>query len=90
MRLSRSRSSSKGASGMNAGRIARAEVFVEENLVAAAQIRHDRGVTSKGKAYFHEVTLPSDPAVIDALVRGSSELLILLDGMSGEALGAAA
>ncbi len=55
-----------------------------EHSVAAAQIRHDRGVTPQNKAYFHEVTFPTDPAVIDALVRGTSDLLTLLDEIGGE------
>jgi hypothetical protein len=66
--------------------IARAEAFALENGVAAAQIRHDRGVTPQNKAYFHHVTLPTDPAVIDALVRGSSDLLTVLDEVGGETL----
>ncbi len=70
--------------------IAKAEAFVEANGVAAAQIRHDRGVTPQNKAYFHEVTLPTDPAVIDALVRGTSDLLTLLDDVGGETLDEAA
>jgi hypothetical protein len=70
--------------------IARAEAFMMENEVAAAQIRHDRGVTPQNKAYFHEVTFPTDPAVIDALVRGMSEFLAMLDDLGGENLEAAA
>jgi hypothetical protein len=70
--------------------LAQAEAFVEQNVVAAAQIRHDRGVTPQSKARFHDVTLPTDPAVIDALVRGTSELLILLDDLCGETLDKAA
>jgi hypothetical protein len=59
--------------------IAQAEAFAEEAMDAAAQVRHDGGVTPQAKAYFYEVAFPTDPAVIDALVRGTSELLILLD-----------
>jgi hypothetical protein len=70
--------------------IAQAEEFAVENSTAAAQIRHDRGVTPQNKAYFHEVTFPSDPAVIDALVRGTSELLTMLDTFGGEQIGKAA
>jgi hypothetical protein len=70
--------------------IAAAEAFVEQNGVAAAQIRYDGGITPKSKAYFHDVTFPTDPAVIDALVRGSSELLTLLDEAGGEELDEAA
>jgi hypothetical protein len=70
--------------------IAQAEAFMAQDIVAAAQIRHDRGVTPRNKAYFHEVTFPADPAVIDALVRGMSELLIMLDDLGGEDLDKAA
>jgi len=70
--------------------IAKAEAFVLEEGVAAAQIRHDRGVTPRNKAYFRHVTLPTDPALIDALVRGTTDLLTLLDEVGGEDLEAAA
>ena len=70
--------------------IAKAEAFMEEHGVAAAQIRHDRGVTPQNKAYFRHVTFPTDPAVIDALIRGTSDLLTLLDEVGGETLDAAA
>ena len=70
--------------------IAKAEAFVQENGVAAAQIRHDRGVTPQSKAYFRHVMLPTDPAVIDALVHGTSDLLTLLDEVGGETLDEAA
>jgi hypothetical protein len=63
---------------------------MEEHSVAAAQIRHDRGVTPQNKAYFRHVTFPTDPAVIDALIRGTSDLLTLLDEVGGETLDAAA
>jgi hypothetical protein len=70
--------------------IAQAEAFMMEDNVAAAQIRHDRGVTAQNTAYFHEVTFPADPAVIDALVRGTSPLLATLDEIGGEDLDEAA
>jgi hypothetical protein len=70
--------------------IARAEAFMQEEMVAAAQIRHDGGVTPQNKAYFHEVTFPADPAVIDALVRGTSDALTTLDDIGGEDLDEAA
>ena len=35
------------------------------------------------------MTLPSDPAVIDALVRGTTAVLRVLDGVGGEMLEAA-
>ena len=57
--------------------------------VAAAQIRHDRGVTPQSEAQFPRVTLPSDPAVIDALVRGTTAALRVLDGVGCEMLEAA-
>ena len=70
--------------------VAQAEAFMQQNGAAAAQIRHDRGVTPRNQAYLRHLTLPTDPTVIDALVRGTSDLLILLDEVGGEDLGAAA
>jgi hypothetical protein len=70
--------------------IAQAEAFAQEHIGAAAQIRHDRGVTLQITAYFPEVALPTDPAVIDALVRGAGELLSVLDEIGGESLAEAA
>ena len=70
--------------------IAKAEAFAQEDIVAAAQIRHDRGVTPQNKAYLRHLTLPADPAVIDALVRGITAELALLDEVGGEPLNQAA
>ena len=70
--------------------IAKAEAYAREEGVAAAQIRHDRGVTPQNKAYFRRLTLPTDPALIDALVRGTTDLLTLLDEIGGETLDKAA
>jgi hypothetical protein len=70
--------------------IAKAEAYAQKNSVAAAQIRHDRGVTPQNKAYFRHLTLPTDPALIDALVRGTTLTLTLLDDVGGETLDAAA
>ena len=70
--------------------IAKAEAFAQKNMAAAAQIRHDRGVTPQSKAHFRNVTLPTDPAVIDALVRGTSDVLTVLDELGGETLDVAA
>jgi nucleotide-binding universal stress UspA family protein len=70
--------------------IAKAEAFIEENIAAAAQIRRDRGVTPQNKAHFPDLTLPMDPETIDALVRGTSDLLTLLDEVGGEDLDNAA
>jgi hypothetical protein len=70
--------------------IANAEAYAQKNIVAAAQIRHDRGVTPQNKAYLRYLTLPTDPAVIDALVRGTSAMLTVLDDVGGEDLDAAA
>jgi hypothetical protein len=66
--------------------LAKAEAYAAENGVAAAQIRHDRGVTPQNTAYFHHLTLPTDPELIDALVRGTSDLLAWLDEIGGEDL----
>ncbi|HEY3848294.1 MAG TPA: hypothetical protein VGL95_14400, partial [Acetobacteraceae bacterium] len=70
--------------------IAEAEAYAQKNIVAAAQIRHDRGVTPQNKTYLRYVTLPTDPAMIDALVRGTSAMLTVLDEVGGEDLDAAA
>ncbi len=70
--------------------ITQAEDFMREQVVTAAQIRHDGGVTPRTKAFFHAVALPTDPAVIDALVRGTSELLAMLDTFGGEQIAKAA
>jgi hypothetical protein len=70
--------------------IEQAEAFMAEEIVAAAQIRHDRGLTPWSRACFHEVTFPTDPAVIDALVRGMSDHLVVLDEIGGEDLEEAA
>ncbi len=70
--------------------IANAEAFAQENPVAAAQNRHDRGVTRRNTAYFRHVRLPTDPAVTDALVRGTSDLLTFLDEVGGDELDKAA
>jgi len=70
--------------------IAKAEAFALEDGVAAAQIRHDRGVTPQNKAFVRHLTPPTDPALIGALVRGTSAVLILLDAVGGETLDEAA
>jgi hypothetical protein len=70
--------------------IEQAEAFMAEEMVAAAQIRHDRGLTPRCRACFHEVTFPTDPVVIDALVRGMSDHLVVLDEIGGEDLDEAA
>jgi hypothetical protein len=70
--------------------IAKAEAFAQQNIAAAAQIRHDRGVTPQSKAYFRHLTLPTDPAIIDALARGTTAALTLLDEVGRETLDAAA
>jgi hypothetical protein len=66
--------------------IAQAEAFMQQHSVAAAQIRHDGGVTPQNRAYYRHVPFPSDPAVIDALVSGTSDLLSVLDDVGGEDL----
>jgi hypothetical protein len=70
--------------------IARAEAFAKEEICVAARIRQDRGVTPQCKAYFPHLTLPTDPALIDALVRGTSDILTLLDEISADTLDEAA
>jgi len=70
--------------------IAKAEDFMQADGVAAALIRHDRGVTPQNMAFLRHMTVPTDPEVIDALVRGTSDLLTLLDEVGGETLDEAA
>jgi len=67
----------------------KAEAFAADNLEVAVRIRHDRGVTQQCRAQFRAVKLPTDPALIDALVRGTSTLLSLLDDFGSEELDAA-
>ena len=69
--------------------IAEAEDFAMMAGEAAARIRRDGGVTPQSQAHFRRVTLPTDPAVIDALVRGTSAALRMLDDVGGEMLEAA-
>ena len=70
--------------------IAQAEAFTLDNVIAAAQIREDGGVTPHNQILFRGVELPADPAVIDALARGSSPILDALDGLNAELLDVAA
>jgi hypothetical protein len=70
--------------------IAKAEAFARQHRSAAAQIRHDCGVTPQNQAHFRNVAFPADPAVIDALIRGTSDVLILLDEVGGKTLDKAA
>jgi len=70
--------------------IAQAESFALDHVLAAAQIREDRGVTPQNQALFRGVKLPADPAVMEALVRGSSPILDALDGLNQELLADAA
>jgi hypothetical protein len=70
--------------------IAKAEAFADDDVVAAAQIRHDRGITPQNKAYFRHLELPTDPEMIDALVRGTTNMLTLLDEIGGDDLDKAA
>jgi hypothetical protein len=69
--------------------IEQAEIFAADNVEVAVRIRHDRGVTRQCRKQFRDVTLPSDPAVIDALVRGISPLLTRMDDFGGRELDAA-
>ena len=73
----------------SADAIAKAEAFADRHIEAAAQILRDGGVTPQSRAQFRGVTLPSDPAVIDALVHGTSDMLTLLDEAGAEMLAAA-
>jgi hypothetical protein len=69
--------------------IEQAEIFAADNVEVAVRIRHDRGVARQCREQFRDATLPSDPAVIDALVRGISPLLTLMDDFGGRELDAA-
>ena len=69
--------------------IAKAEALARGEIVAAAQIRHDRGVTLQSGNYFRNMTLPTDPAITDALVRNSTDALTLRHEAGGEMLDAA-
>ena len=69
--------------------IAKAEALARGEIVAAAQIRHDRGVTLQSGNHFRNMTLPTDPAITDALVRNSTDALTLRHEAGGEMLDAA-
>jgi hypothetical protein len=70
--------------------IAQAEAFALDNLIAAAQLREDGGLTPQNQSLFRGVALPADPAVMEALVRGSSPILDALTGLNQEQLDVAA
>ena len=70
--------------------IEKAEAFTLKHPATATRIRQYRSVPPQNAAPFRDVALPADPAVIDALVRGSGELLAVLDGVGGEELPKAA
>ena len=70
--------------------IAQAEAFTLENIMAAAQLREDGGVTPQNQVLFRGVALPTDPAVMDALIRGTSPILDALNGLNQELLDVAA
>lgn len=70
--------------------IAKAEAFALDNVIAAAQIREDGGVTPANQALFRGVALPTDPAVMDALIRGGSQILDALNGLNQDLLDIAA
>jgi len=70
--------------------IAQAEAFTLDNVLAAAQIREDGGVTPQNKPLFRGVALPTDPAVMEALIRGSSPILDALNGLNQDLLNDAA
>ena len=58
-------------------------------LPTAAAIRHDHGVTPPTKAYVGHMALPGDPAVINALIRNSTDAPTLLHKPGHEMLDAA-
>jgi hypothetical protein len=64
--------------------LAQAEEFAMEEPVAAAQIRFDRGLTPANTARIDPAMIPSDPAVIEALLNGTSPVLCTLDDIGGE------
>jgi hypothetical protein len=64
--------------------LAQAEAFAVAHPVYAAQIRFDRGLTPANTARIAPADLPTDPAVIEALVSGTSDLLAVLDEVGGD------
>ena len=70
--------------------VAQAEAFAQKHRAAAAWIRNDRGVTPRCKAHFRRVTMPTDPAVIDALIRGAGTLRATPDTAGTKTLNEAA
>jgi hypothetical protein len=64
--------------------LSQAEAFAIENAVHAAQIRFDRGLTPANTARIDPAKLPNDPAVIEALVNGTSLILGVLDAIGGD------
>jgi hypothetical protein len=64
--------------------LVQAEAFAVAHPVYAAQIRFDRGLTPANTARIDPADLPTDPAVIEALVSGTSDLLALLDEVGGD------
>lgn len=55
-----------------------------EEPLAAAQIRFDRGLTPANTVGIDPAMIPSDPAVIEALLNGTSQVLCTLDAIGGE------
>ncbi len=64
--------------------LAQAEEFAIEEPLAATQVRHDRGLTPANTARIDPASIPSDSAVIDALINGTSQVLLTLDDIGGE------
>jgi hypothetical protein len=60
--------------------LATAEAFAGRNRMLAMRIRHAGGLTRQSTAGFRPSALPSDPAVVAALVSGTSPILLALDG----------
>jgi hypothetical protein len=52
-------------------------------LPTAAEIHHDRGVTPHTKAYLRHPALPSDPALINAPIRGCTDTPTLRHEVGG-------
>ena len=64
--------------------LAKAEQFIAHNRMLAARVRHAGGVTPPVIAGFRRAALPSDPAVIAAIVYGTGPAFEVLDRMASE------
>ena len=59
--------------------LAKADDFARSHRCVAEQIRRDGRITPRSKVRFRAVARLTDPAVVDALIRGRSDVLCSLD-----------